>query len=265
MEETKVEIMETKRNNMFKVSPYNIIIEDGFNTRQDYGNIDELKNSIIENGQLEPVIGHKKNGTEQYVLTDGHRRYTAIMKAIEEGHDIPYISLTIGSSNQEDRIFAMVVTGTGKKPLTAVEEGEAYKKLVNLGYSVEKIAKRVGKSIPHVYNLINIGNMPEIVKQEIQEGTIAASTVVRLSKEVKNVDEFKERVNNAVTQAKAEGKKRATNTAVLDNGLSPQQKLLKAYQLCDDKESNGAKQLIALYNLFENKNSLPSDILKVFI
>lgn len=75
------DIAETKKNDLLKVDPRNIVIEEGFNEREEYGDIEGLCQSIIEVGQLEAVKGYKMRGEEKYVLTDGHRRFRAIMMA----------------------------------------------------------------------------------------------------------------------------------------------------------------------------------------
>ena len=74
-------INETQRKDILYIDPRQIKIEEGFNTRTDYGNIDELMNSIIENGVKIPLRGFKDG--DFYIITDGHRRLTATMKAIE--------------------------------------------------------------------------------------------------------------------------------------------------------------------------------------
>ena len=114
---TENEILKTKKTDLLLIDPKNIVVEENFNVRSDYGDIDGLSKSIIEVGQLEPISVSKIRGTEQYVLTDGHRRMKAILKAIEDGFEIQYVKAIVATGNLEDRIFAMVITGIGKKPL----------------------------------------------------------------------------------------------------------------------------------------------------
>jgi ParB/RepB/Spo0J family partition protein len=267
--ETTEQILKSKRKDLHLVSPYNIIIEEGFNARTDYGDIDGLKESIINSGQLEPVIAYKKIGTDQWVLTDGHRRYTAIMKAITEGHDIPYIELKAGSSNPEERLFAMVITGVDKKPLSVLEEAETYKRLIKLGYNVATIKQKVGKSTSHIYSLLEMSELPQLVKNEIADGKISASVALQLSKNVNGHEELTATVQNAVANSDdKKGKKVKLKDIGLPATLSLSQKFKEALIIMEQSEypngEKGATILSKLTELCNDKKTTPKDIFDLF-
>jgi hypothetical protein len=54
---------------MLLVDPRNIIIDDGYNVRTDMGEMDELRDSIIENGIQTPLKCYKEKGVEKYPIT----------------------------------------------------------------------------------------------------------------------------------------------------------------------------------------------------
>lgn len=63
----------TKRTDLFKVDPRNIVVMEGFNVRIDF-DLDELKEQIKAAGVLNPitVIPFKdEDGNEKYQLVDG--------------------------------------------------------------------------------------------------------------------------------------------------------------------------------------------------
>ena len=95
----------------------------------------------------------------------------------------------------------MVITGIGKKPLNSVEEAEAYKRLKAYGYEVKEIAKRVGKSLPHIYNLLKIADLPQEVKKRIINDEISGNTVLQIFKDAKTADDLIAAVDNAVNAA----------------------------------------------------------------
>ena len=258
------------------VSPNNIVVEEGFNVRIDYGDLEGLMNSIIANGQIEPVLGYKIQGSEQYVLTDGHRRFKAIQMAIEKGHEIPYVKLIKTSSNAEDRLFQMVITGVDKKPLTPLEEAETYKRLVALGYEAKEIASRVGKSLPHVYNGLKLAEAPKKIKNAIQNGSISATTVTQIIREVGEGEDVVEIIETAITNAQVlpNGKvKKVTKKqvqkveqkkgAVKDKTLSPMQKLSAAYDQMKGDEVY-YEMLGEVVALLQNKETSVNDIVDVF-
>ena len=272
----ELEVMPTKRGEMFNISPYNIVVEDDFNVRKDMGDLEGLMNSILANGQLEPIMVHKVSGEEKYVLTDGHRRFAAIMLALEKGNSIPYVKAIKVSGNTEDRLFAMVITGTDKKPLTVLEEAEAYKRLVNLGYEAKDIATRTGKSLPHIYNALNLADAPKKLKNAIESGAISATTVSQLIREVGETDDIVAIVETAIAAAKVQPdgkvtkvtKKEVVQVAKKEGKLKTQQtpieKLFAAYDVLKDREATNFTILEDLVSLMADDNSTVNEFVTLF-
>lgn len=169
-----------KRTDLFHVMFSDIVVEEGFNVRYDYGDIEELTDSVIENGVKVPVRG-AKNKEGKYVLTDGHRRYTAVKNAIEN-RKVKEESLLIPlipdgkASTEEDRILGMIIYNDGKK-LTLLEEAEVYKRL-EATMSQADISRKVGKTPTHVSNLIKLANTSDKVKKQIKDGKVSASLII---------------------------------------------------------------------------------------
>lgn len=269
------EVMPTKRGEMFNISPYNIVVEDDFNVRKDMGDLEGLMNSILANGQLEPIMVHKVAGEEKYILTDGHRRFAAIKLALEKGNSIPYVKAIKVSGTTEDRLFAMVITGTDKKPLTVLEEAEAYKRLVNLGYEVKDIAGRIGKSLPHVYNALKLADAPKKLKKAIESGAISATTVSQLIREVGETDDVLAIVETAIAAAKTQpdGKvKRLTKKDVVTvakktgkiKTRSGMEKLEAVYESLKGQEATNFILLEDLLALMNDPDSTEAEISKLF-
>ena len=267
------EALKTKKNDYYLVDAKNIVVEESFNVRTDYGDIDGLAQSIMAVGQLEPVIGFKKHGTEEYVLTDGHRRFKAIQMAIEKGADIPYVKLLIGAKNIEDRIFSMVITGVDKKTLNILEEGEAYKRLVAHGYEIKEIAAKVGKTVAHIGNLLKLADVPQKVKTAIIKEEINGSTVINILREVKDEQEVVNVVTAAVQKAKEEGsasgkkiKKATVKHTGIDKLISPLQKLRDSYAALIEENPTFLKRAFMedLIGLLNDKKSTVEDVSSIF-
>ena len=58
----KQQTVNAKKGVLMEVDPKLISVKDGFNVRQDYGDIDELMNSILENGLKLPLRAYGKGG-----------------------------------------------------------------------------------------------------------------------------------------------------------------------------------------------------------
>ena len=146
-----VEKNKTTKTDIFNIDPRSIIVVDGFNSRIDFGNIDELAAQIKEQGMLNPitVIPQKDdNGIETYRLVDGERRYRAVMKLISEGHDIARIKALFlsKSTSEEDMLVQQFLRNEGKN-FTEYELGVLCRKLRdNCGKTIAEIAKMLGKN-----------------------------------------------------------------------------------------------------------------------
>lgn len=254
----------TKRKDGIQVDPRAIIVKEGFNVREDMGDLKALSESVVAIGLQVPLMVKKVRGEEQYELVDGHRRLAAIMLAIENGHDIKYVDTSTFIGNEEDRIFSMIATGVGQKTLNEVEQSEAIKRLTMFGYSVEEIAKKIGKSVPHVYNLVKISSLPKLIKEKISQGLISATVVLQIVREKDNVEEqiaiVESAINNAQEKAKDGVVKKATakNVDGMVKVKSPMQKLKEVKKKLEQLEIVNDKTNL-LNQIFEALNTKEVD------
>jgi len=195
----------TQRRDVLYLDPRILKVEEDFNTRIDYGDIDELKNSIIENGVRIPLRGYKDG--DIFVITDGHRRYKAVMKALSEGVDIariPFISEK--KKSLDERIFDIILSNDGKQ-LTPLELGETYKRLMACGYNFTEIAKKIGKTIKHVSDMVTVAGSSKEIKNLINEKTVSATLVSEVKNAIKNNDEAESIIKNKLREKLAASKK----------------------------------------------------------
>lgn len=157
--------------------PFELLVtREGFNVREDMGNIDELAASIKENGVKVPLRGYKEKGADKFYITDGHRRYEACAIVVEQtGQSIlvPFV-LEPQGYNDEQRVIDMFITNEGK-PLTPLEQSEGINRLKNWGYSDAEIAKKIGKSSVYVWKLAHLYSAPQKLKTLIKNGKVSAS------------------------------------------------------------------------------------------
>lgn len=270
------EALKTKKTDLLLIDPRNIVIEKDFNVREDYGDISGLADSITRSGQIEPIVVSKIRGTDQYLLTDGHRRMKAINKAIKDGAEIQYVKAIVTDSDPIHRLLTMVITGADKKPLTSLEEGEAYKRLKEQGVNAKDIAARVGKSFVHVYAMMKLADAPEQVKAYIKNGDISGSTVTKLMKDYNTVEELIQVVEEAVLNAqiedegavkegkKKEGSKPKKATARHAGVLSPMKKLEAALDVAIDKGYANASLMQELVTKLKMDKTTPQTIANLF-
>ena len=130
----------TRGEDIVKIALNKIVVRDGFNVREDYGDIEGLAYSMIENGQLLPGrVDALADGT--FCLTDGHRRFKAMQKLAELGHE-PLFKAVVNSkkTTEEQRILQMFAT-QDNKPLNPNEVAELINRLINLGLQANRYCK----------------------------------------------------------------------------------------------------------------------------
>jgi ParB family chromosome partitioning protein len=270
-EQPEQEALKSKRKDYFQVDPKNIVVKNGFNIREDMGDMLSLMQSIQELGLQIPIKAKKIYGTEQYELIDGHRRMLAINGLIENGVEIDYVDVIIFSGDESDKILSMLVTGTGQKPLTEFEQSEGIGRLVDVGQRPDDIAKKIGKSTPHVYHLLKIYSLPEKYKQKIKEGYISGYTMLELFEQYseEELDEELEAVINDAQKSSKSGEiKKATQKNVKkEKVLKPIEKFDLLVKECEDRIAENihtpAHSLIVdiYYSLFEEDDQFMIQII----
>ncbi|MGJ7913699.1 ParB/RepB/Spo0J family partition protein [Neobacillus sp. LXY-1] len=129
--------------------------------------IDELKASIIEHGILQPLVVRKS--IKGYEIVVGERRYRAAKEAGLE--TIPAVVRTL---SEQQMMELAVLENLQREDLNPIEEGQAYQTLMEkLKLTQEEVAKRLGKSRPHVANHIRLLSLPPKIQEFISEGKIS--------------------------------------------------------------------------------------------
>lgn len=285
--EASLSLLKAKRTDIFKIDPRAIIVDEGFNVRQDYGDIESLMNSILENGIEIPLKGYRGEGGMIH-LTDGYRRNRAVQMAIEKGfidvekqeYRIPMLFEERGY-RPEDRIVDMFVT-QDNKPLEPIEICEVFYRLHHkFGMSQTDIAKKVGKSLSYVTDMLKLASSDIEIRNEVKEGNISAGAALSVIKETER--EVKEmnngtpaneisnelavnRVKTAVQKAKAKGKKKASakDASVKSKQSVRLRELVKVVK----KEPECAMIVDCIQEIIEyidDKKKSPEEIIQQFI
>jgi len=225
--------VEVNKTNYLMVRPDLIVIDEKENPRQDYGNVEELMLSIIENGIRTPLNVYEKNG--KYVLKNGFRRMRAVQLAIKSGKTIERVPVLLESQklNEEERTLEHIINNDGK-PLTMLEQSEVIRRLLNYGWKVTDVVKRTGKARGYIENLILLTKAPMNVQHYISEGKISAHAVIQISQAVKGeADIVMKEVETAIQTAKESGKEKATPKHVGTKEVK-NQSYGKFYRWCEE-------------------------------
>ncbi|WP_415272851.1 ParB/RepB/Spo0J family partition protein [Bacillus siamensis] len=127
----------------------------------------ELKESIIQHGILQPIIVRKS--LKGYDIVAGERRYRAAKLAGKE--TVPAIVRELSESLMRE---IALLENLQREDLSPLEEALAYDSLLkHLDITQEQLAKRLGKSRPHIANHLRLLTLPGSIQNLIAEGTLS--------------------------------------------------------------------------------------------
>lgn len=129
--------------------------------------IEELKQSIIQHGILQPII--VKKSIKGYEIVVGERRFRAAKEA-----GLEKVPVVIRDFSSSEMMELAVLENLQREDLTPIEEATAYQTLLDrLDVTQEELAKRLGKSRPHITNHIRLLSLPRSIQELITQGTIS--------------------------------------------------------------------------------------------
>lgn len=129
----------------------------------DSASMEDLKNSILEYGLIQPITVRRKSG--EYELIAGERRFRAAqMAGLEE---IP--AVIIEADNDKSAILALL-ENLQREDLSFFEIAESYKALIrDQGLTQTELASKVGKSQASVANKMRLLRLAPLVKKLIRD------------------------------------------------------------------------------------------------
>lgn len=211
-EKTTVAAQDVTRSNVFNV-PFELLeIETGkswSNKRIDFGDLDELGDSILANGIRINLTVVKKKGEEIYIVKDGERRYRAVEKLKNAGVDISHIKFPCVSKAhmaEDESLLTQLISNDGKR-FTLLEEASVIAELANMNWTAEEIQARLGKSITHINNCISlIQGTSKKLKDKIAKGQVSATLVIKELKDGKSSEEILGNIEKVQETQSADGK-----------------------------------------------------------
>ena len=128
--------------------------------------IEELANSIREHGVIQPIVVRRIG--DKYEIIAGERRYKASQLA---GKDtIPAI---ITNLDDNDSAEIALLENIQRENLTPIEEAISYKKILDMGYTQEALAKKIGNKQSTIANKVRLLNLTDEVQEALLENKIS--------------------------------------------------------------------------------------------
>ncbi|MGF9819052.1 ParB/RepB/Spo0J family partition protein [Brevibacillus agri] len=129
--------------------------------------IDELANSIQEHGIIQPLIVRKS--IKGYELVAGERRLRAAKLA-----GLKQVPVVVKAYTDQQLMEIALIENLQRENLNPLEEAEAYEKLIaHHDYTQEQLAQRIGKSRPHVANMLRLLQLPESIRKMVSAAELS--------------------------------------------------------------------------------------------
>ena len=142
--------------------------------------LDELAQSIKENGIIQPIIV-RQSPVIGYEILAGERRYRASLLA-----GLKSIPAVVKQLSDQEMMIQSIIENLQRENLNPIEEARAYESLVDKGFTHAEIADKMGKSRPYISNSIRLLSLPEQILSEVENGKLSqahARSLVGLTKE----------------------------------------------------------------------------------
>ena len=129
--------------------------------------LSDLKESIQQHGVLQPIIvGISIKG---YDIVAGERRFRAAQQA-----GLTTIPAIVREFSETLMREIALLENLQREDLSPLEEAEAYASLLDhLSVTQEELAKRLGKSRPHIANHLRLLTLPDDIQELIANGTLS--------------------------------------------------------------------------------------------
>ncbi|KAK3604777.1 hypothetical protein CHS0354_000435 [Potamilus streckersoni] len=140
-----------------------------FQPRKEFDTVmlNELKDSILQNGIIQPITVRKEN--DSYMLISGERRFRAATLAGFK--DIPAYILDVVTDRK--MLELALIENLQRSDLNAIEIATSYQMLINEYHlTQESVAKQVGKDRTTITNFIRLLKLPNEIQQSIVKNEI---------------------------------------------------------------------------------------------
>ena len=164
----------------FKIVQIKDIQKNPYQPRKEFSEekIQELAQSIKENGLIQPIIV-RKSPVLGYEILAGERRYRALIAA-----GLSEVPVIVKQLSDQDMMLHSIIENLQRENLNPIEEAKAYQSLIDKGFTHTEIAEKMGKSRPYITNLVRLLGLPKHILTEVESGKLSqahARLLIQLS------------------------------------------------------------------------------------
>lgn len=130
--------------------------------------LDELAQSIVANGIVQPIV-LRRNGP-RFQIVAGERRWRAAQRA-----GLRKVPALIREVSDDKLLELALIENIQRQELNPIEEANAYRKLIEtIGLTQDAVAARVGKDRTLIATTLRLLKLPDDIQKLIEEGRLSA-------------------------------------------------------------------------------------------
>ena len=142
-------------------------------TKIDDESLEELAASIREHGVLQPILV-RPMGPNHYQIVAGERRWRASRLA-----GLASIPALIEEIDDDTALEISIIENLQREDLTPLDEAAMYDRMVHEhGYSIRKLAEKLGKDKGYLENRLRLAGAPEEIRELV---SLRKDTSARIS------------------------------------------------------------------------------------
>ena len=134
------------------------------NPRKDLGDLEELRESIRENGIMQNLTVVPDFDGDGYMILIGHRRFAASEGIVDELPCIIADHLT-----EREQVGIMLAENMQRSDLTFIEQAHGFQLMMDLGDTVESISKKTGFSKQTIKHRLEISKLDKNIIETAQK------------------------------------------------------------------------------------------------
>jgi ParB family chromosome partitioning protein len=130
-----------------------------------------LVDSVREHGVLQPLLVRRtEEDADTYEIVAGERRWRAAQAA-----QLTRVPVIVKEIEDREALELALVENVQREDLTPIEEAAGYQRLMDeFEHTQERLGQMIGRSRSHIANTLRLLNLPDEVKEMLQEGVLSA-------------------------------------------------------------------------------------------
>lgn len=171
---------ETTVRKTYMVPLDELFIEEGYNVREiNLAHVEEFRDAFIAGGYIPPlVVEVTETGVK---IIDGHHRFLGAKAACEAGTEVQRLECKDFVGSSADKIAYMITSSQGM-PLSPIDRGAAYLRLVNQGWSNVEIAQKVKRSESDILQHLQLMECTPYIQKLVREGRLNYALAIELQR-----------------------------------------------------------------------------------